>query len=67
MLLLSFNVISDIVTYFIPNETTFTKYWNPMSKTVPGISRGFVGTVNTTIYKTELIFTGVGMANCPNF
>ena len=66
-------VISDIYRSFKPNKTTFTKYC--LAQWVPKLPRsveirwvrqymvnftGLAGIVNTTVYKTKPIFTGLG-------
>ena len=72
-LLFSFTVISDVHKSFIPYKTTFTKYcltqW--ISKLLGsfeihwirqylGNFMSLAGNVNTTVYKTKPIFTGLG-------
>ena len=77
--LLGFMVISDVNRSFIPNKSTFTKYcltqWIPKligSFEIRPVRQylvdfmGVLGIVNPNVCKTEPIFTGLGMANCPN-
>ena len=72
-LLLSFIVISDIYKSFIPNKTTFTQYClSQCISKLPGSFEihwvrqylvnftGLADIVNTTVFKTEAIFAGLG-------
>ena len=69
-LLLSFTVIYAAYRSFIPNKTTFNKYW--LTKWISKLSwsfeihwvrqylvdfKGLAGRVNATIYKTEPMFS----------
>ena len=69
----TFVVISDVYRAFIRNKTTFTKYcltqWIsklPGSFEIDWVRQymvnlmGLLGIVNASVYKTELIFTGLG-------
>ena len=75
----SFTAIKDVYRSFIRNKAAFTKYcltqW--ISKLHWSFEihwviqylvnfMGLVGMVNVTVYKTELISTGLGLANFPN-
>ena len=72
-LLLSFTVILKVHMFFITNRTAFTKYY--LTKWISKLCgsfeihwvrqylinfTGLAGIVNTTVYKTEPIFTGIG-------
>ena len=65
-LLLSFAVILDVYRSFTINKTTFTKYClTQWISTFPGsfeicwVSQYLAGIVNTAVYKTEPIFSGL--------
>ena len=74
-LLLSFTSLSDVCRSFIPNKTAFTKYCRTqwISKFLGSFEihwvrqymylvnfMGLAGRVNTAVYKTKPIFSGLG-------